>query len=271
MTRLFTALLLLVLTVPAAVAQQHIFRYEVGKDYTYVLEETNMSIQEVQGQSMTQNSESTVSATIKLSGIADNGDMSMNVKINNALVIVEANNQTQTLGSDFGGKALNLVVDQKGNVVDVDTTNADEAGQAGSLIVQIGEMLPNLTKGTLEVGQSWNSHDVDTSGSGDNLMLVETERKYTVKGKKEMKGFDCLEIGVTVDAEIEGTRVNGDNELQIKGTREGKGTLYYAPAEGLFVAMNMEVTTDQVITVMGMNMRVPVTGSSTVTFELQNK
>lgn len=86
-----------------------------------------------------------------------------------------------------------------------------------------------------------------------------------------MKGFDCLEIGVTVDAEIEGTRVNGDNELQIKGTREGKGTLYYAPAEGLFVAMNMEVTTDQVITVMGMNMRVPVTGSSTVTFELQNK
>ena len=272
MKNILTAILLFAVCTATGLAQDKVYRYEKGKDYKYLLEETNMTIQEVQGQSMTSNTESTVSSVISIKDVNEAGNMTATVTIENALILVENDNGTQSYGNDFTGKFISYTFDHLGDVVDVDTnTTKLLEGPAASTLSRMSDLLPKLDASKLSVGSSWNTSKVDTSAQGENSTIVETETKYSVLGKKQVKGFDCLEISITVESEINGTMVRGDQEMSISGTREMKGTIHYAVAEGVLVAMNADTTSDQVVVLAAMNMRVPITSTSNLKVELVTK
>ncbi len=269
MKHLLSALLLVALVASTGQAQDKVYRYEKGKEYKYILEETGMTIQEVQGQSMTSNNETMISTLMTINDVLENGNMAATVKIENALIVVESGNGTQTLGSDFAGKSVNYVFDPLGDVVDVDTNSMKgiDGPVAGSLM-RMSDLLPKLDASKLSEGSSWETTRQDTAGRGESKTYITTNSSYKVTGKKELKGFDCLVISAESEAEIEGKMVRGDQEMTIQGTQESKGTIMYAPAAGVLVEMSMETTGDQVIVVTSMNMRIPVTSNSTSKVEL---
>lgn len=272
MKQLLSALLLVALVASTGQAQDKLYRYEKGKDYRYILEETGMTIQEVQGQSMTSNNESMVSTVISITDVLENGNMAATAKIENALIVIEANNNTQTLGNDFAGKSVNYVFDPMGDVVDVDTNSTKSLdGPAANILQRITDLLPKLDLAQLTEGGSWTRTRQDTSGRGDAKTYVTTNSSFKVTGKKKVGNYECLMIATESEAKVEGTMIRGDQEMNINGTQEAKGTIYYAPAEGLLVEINMETTSDQVIVVSSMNMRVPVTSNATMKLELAQK
>jgi hypothetical protein len=272
MKHFLSALLLVALVASTGLAQDKIYRYEKGKEYRYILEETGMTIQEVQGQTMTSNNESMVSAIISINDVLENGNMAATAKIENALIVIESGNNTQSLGSDFVGKSVTYVFDAMGDVVEVDTNSTKTLdGPAASVLQRITDILPKLEAGKLSEGSSWEKTRQDTSGRGDAKTYITTNSSYKVKGTKKLGNYDCLMISTESEAKINGTMVRGDQEMNIQGTQESTGTIYYAPAEGLLVEIDMETTSDQVIVVSSMNMRVPVTSNSTLKLELAQK
>ena len=109
---------------------------------------------------------------------------------------------------------------------------------------------------------------MDTIGDGDSYQITELERECSITGRKEVRGFDCYEITIVTEADIDGKRVQGDNEMMISGTKEVKATAYYAVKEGILVSLEAEVNGDTVLLISANNMRIPITSNQVLKITL---
>ena len=243
-------------------AQEATYRYDQGQEYNYLVEGTSMRIQEVQGRSISINSETTISTVLTSIEPLENGHQRLQLTVNNALISAETPEGSQTRGADVGGKSVQFEIDHKGDVIDVDTSiNAYDDESAGILRSMLN-FFPTIEKDQLSTGSSWEVNGVDTSGSGECQTIIEYERSYAVTGEKEVEGIQSYEVTITTESDLEGKLVRGDNEMMISGTIEVKAKAYLAVENGVLVNMEAEINTDQVYMFPSNNMRVPVTENS---------
>ncbi|MBE0643642.1 MAG: hypothetical protein IH600_06145 [Bacteroidetes bacterium] len=271
MKQLFAVLLCAFLFVSAASAQNSAYHFVKGKEYKYLIEQTSMQMQEVNGQTSTANSEVTMSVVYTLLETLESGNLKMQATIENALMINESDNGTQTLGSDMSGKSVIFEMTGRGQVVDVDSSIRKIDSEGIGLLIGATSIFPRLDGSKLSDGNSWSSTESDTTGEGESSIIEETERNYEIKGKKSVNGIDCFEIALVSEADREGKMVRGDQELIVNGTRNGKATIMYGIEEGVIVKFDAEINTDQTIVVPSNNMRVPITATQTVKIELITK
>lgn len=255
----------------SAPAQERVYKYQEGKEYKYLLDETSMTIQEVQGQSMTSNSESTIATTMKVNEIDEDGNMSITLSIDNALVLIETDRDTQTLGDDFRGKSVSFVLTPEGKTLELEESLREHDGQIGPILAQLANVMPRLDASKLSVGSDWKRERKDTTGTENNRSIIDMKSHFKVSGKKNVNGYDCLEIRLTGEADIDGKRSSGDQQMTMKGKKKMNGTLYYALEEGILVQFETETTIDQTVFVSSMNMRVPISSSQTMKYELMTK
>ncbi len=268
MKQLFALLLCSVLAVSTVSAQDGAYRFEKGKDYTYLIEQTSMQMQEMPGQTVTVNSEVTMKVVYTMLELMENGNLKMQATIQNALMINESPNGTQTLGADMAGKSAVFEMTRSGQVVDVDSSIRQIDSEGVGLLIGATTVFPRLDASKLTDGNSWTTTESDTTGEGDGIIVEDTEREYEIKGKKSVSGLDCYEITLTSEADRDGKMIRGDQELMVSGTRNGKGTIMYAFQEGVITTFEAEVNMDQVIVVPSNNMRVPITATQNVKIEL---
>ena len=262
--RMFMSLLLLLAVAMPALAQDATYRYEAGKEYKYLIEETGLQIQEFQGQSRTSNTETTISTVLTVEEALENGHLKLKSLVENALIIAEGPEQTQTLGDEASGKSVIFEIDERGDIVDVDSSVKELERIARSVVMGTMRIFPALDKEKLTLGNEWEVEEADTSGSGESQIITESESIYKVKREKEINGHACLEIVIETEADFEGKRVAGDQEMMISGTQESKTKLYYSPSEGIVVQIESDTNSDQTLMLTMNNMRVPITGNQTV-------
>jgi hypothetical protein len=249
-------------------AQEATYRYEKGKEYKYLIEQTGLQIQEVQGQSSTSNSEITISAILTVLDKLENGNQRMQMLVENALAISEGQGQTQTLGSEAAGKSVIFELDPAGDIADVDTAIMELEPQTRGIVMASTNIFPTIDVSKLSVGNTWETTKLDTAGTEEAQVITETERTYKVKAEKEINGHKCYEISVTSEADIDGKQIYGDQEIMVSGTREGKTKIYYGIEEGIIVKIEADINTDQTLMVTANNMRVAITGNQTIKVEL---
>lgn len=267
MRNMFTALLVVFAMTATMSAQDATYRYEKGKEYKYLIEETGLTIQEVPGQTVNINTESTITTVFTLLEKMDNGHQRLQTTIENALVIREDPNQTNTLGDDAAGKSVSYEIDNTGELVDVDTTIGDMDNESRSILMAAANVLPSFDAGRLG-DKKWTVEKVDTTGQGESQIIRESETTYSVKGMKEVNGYNCHEISIETETESDGKLVRGDQEMMLSGTQEGKGTICYSAEKGLVIKMEFEVNGDQTILFPSNNMRIPVTSNQVAKVEL---
>ncbi|MBR9975418.1 MAG: hypothetical protein KFF77_07535 [Bacteroidetes bacterium] len=255
------------LTVGLAHAQDAAYRFEPGKAYKYIIEQTNLQMQEMPGQTITVNSELTMSVTYTLVETLENGNLKLQATINNALMINESPQGTQSIGADMAGKSVIFEMTGNGQMVEVDSSIREIDSEGVGLLIGATSVFPRLDARKIAGGGSWTTEEADTTGEGEGSIIEETTREYTLKGKKSVEGYDCVEIALESEAEREGKMIRGDQELMVKGTRNGKATMMYAAAEGLLVMFDAEMSMDQIIVVPASNMRIPITGTQVVKVE----
>lgn len=251
-----------------ATAQDGAYRFEKGKEYKYIIEQTNLQLQEMPGQTVTINSELTMGVTYVLLDVLDNGNLKMQATIDNALMINESPNGTQSIGADMTGKSAIFEMTPGGQTVDVDSAIRDIDSEGVGLLIGATSVFPRLDAAKIAGGGSWTAEEADTTGEGENSIIEETTREYEVKGSKDVSGLDCTEIALSSEAERDGKMVRGDQELIVTGTRNGKATIMYAAKEGLLVTFTAEMNMDQTIVLPANNMRIPITGTQNVKVEL---
>ena len=246
-------------------AQEAAYRFAQGKEFTYTIEQTNMTLQEAPGQTTTFNSELTMRVTYTLLETLENGNLKLQVTIVSALAINEGPNGTQSLGADMAGKSVVFEMNGTGQVVDVDSSIREIESEGAGLLAAATNIFPRLDGSKIREGANWDVTEKDTSGNDTRgFIYEETERSYSVKGKKTVAGHECLEIALASESESEGDMVNGDQELSVNGKRNGTATIMYAPTAGIITSFEAELNTDQVITLPAQNMRVPITATQNV-------
>jgi hypothetical protein len=260
MRTIFTSIFLLLFAVGLH-AQEAAYRYTQGQEYKYLLEQTGMRIQEVQGQTSNISSESTISALLTSLETLENGHQRLQLTVENALMITETPQGSQTTGTDLSGKSIIFEIDATGDVADVDTAIKLLDEEAIGILSGMTNILPKLDASKLSDGSKWEVTRSDTAGEGESRQITESETSYTITGRKEVKGFECFEISIVTNSDIEGKRVQGDNEWSINGEREMKATLYHAIKEGILVSLEAETNGDIVVLISGNNMRIPITSN----------
>lgn len=261
--RTFISCMFLLLFAAGLTAQEATYRYAQGQEYRYLVEGSSLRMQEVQGQTIQISSETTVSAVLTSLASLDEGHQRLQILVENALVISESPNGSQTLGADVGGKSIVFEIDHKGDVVDVDTALKAYDGESIGILQSMLNFFPTIETDQLSEGTEWEVEGADTTGQGESQRIVEYERVYAVKGRKDVEGIDCYEVTITTNSDIDGKIVQGDNEMMITGTQELKATAYLASENGILVSLEAEITGDSVVMIPSNNMRVPITESST--------
>lgn len=247
-------------------AQDAAYRFEEGKEYTYLIEETNLTIQEVQGQTMTQNTESIIRATYKLLELLENGNLRMQAKIDNAMVIVESPSETKTIGGDMTGKTVDFEIQSDGKLADIDESIREIEGDGIMVLIAATNIFPELESKNLKEGGEWKTSKIDTTAGGS--ITNDQSFEYTVKGRKDVNGVDCLEIAMKTSAKQKGTISRGDQDMSLTGSQDGTATILYSNDLGVTVGYESDVTVDQTIVIHGNNMRVPVTATKSLKIEL---
>ena len=245
-------------------AQEAMYRMEAGKEYRYYLESSSSQIQEYMGQVMNGSQEVNIAAKIKVDEVLEDGSMKLTVTCESAMINSESPQGSESLGSDWGGKFVKLVLTSKGEVSDVDTTIAEADADAARTLIQLVTMFPTLDRDKLSVGNSWEKSKVDTAGSEENQILTESDSKFSIKNMAEMQGKNCYKIEVKTEADISGKLAQGN----LVGTRESDGVIYYSGDDGLLVKLEAEVSTDQTLSLSDGNTRIPMSTSVTVSLEL---
>ncbi len=267
MRNMFTALLVVIAMTATMSAQNATYRYEEGKEYKYLIEETGLTIQEVPGQTVNINTESTITTVLSLLEKMDNGHQRVQTTIESALVISENPRETNTFGGDAAGKSVTYEIDNTGELVDVDSTIRDMDNELRSILMGAANVLPSFDASRID-DEEWTVEDVDTTGEGESQIIRESETTYKVKGMKEVNGYNCHEISIETETESDGKLVRGEQEMMLSGTQEGKGMFYYSAEKGLLVKMELEVNGDQTIMFPGNNMRIPITSNQVAKVEL---
>jgi hypothetical protein len=252
-------------------AQDAAYRYEKGKEYKYLIEQTNLQLQEVSGQTMTTNSEATISVVYTVLDVLDNGNLKMKATLDNALLISEGPNGSQTLGGDMSGKSIVFEITNSGRMVEIDSSIRQIDSDGVVILIGTTSIFPRLDATKLGEGSSWSSSEADTTGEGEYVIIEETERNYSIKGKKTVNGIECYEISVNSEAERDGKMSRGDNEMMVSGTRNGEGTIMYGIEQGVLVSLTSEMNMDQTVVLPSNNMRIPITGTQNVKIELISK
>jgi hypothetical protein len=251
-------------------AQEAIFRYEKGKEYKYLLESSETQIQEVQGQTMNMSSETTVSATYKVDEVFPDATRKGTWTIEKAMLSQESSDgNSRTMGKEMAGATLVYTMDLKGDVADVDTVASKADGPAAGVLMMLANILPGLDVTKMKVGEKWSSVKTDTAGEGgsDNYTIQKRKNDFEVIATKDVKGRNCLSINVVGTSEIEGKMSRGDQDITITGEGSSKGTILYDAKDGILAQMNIEVTQDRTA-VVGGNMRIPISSSTTISMEL---
>jgi hypothetical protein len=69
------------LTVGLVNAQEAAYRFEKGKEYKYLIEQTNLTLQEIPGQTVTTSTEVTMNVVYTLLEVLENGNLKMQATI----------------------------------------------------------------------------------------------------------------------------------------------------------------------------------------------
>ena len=121
------------------------------------------------------------------------------------------------------------------------------------------DSFPDLAEKPVRVGDSWTSAVPVTEETSTAVSTLNFNNTYTLEGFENVEGYECAKIAVSVKATYEGTAEQGGMELLSEGEILGKGTIYFAYKEGIYVKMTAEGTADGTITVSAQNLDIPVT------------
>ena len=120
--------------------------------------------------------------------------------------------------------------------------------------------LIELSGKEMKAGESWTSNKVDTMNQAGGKLMVTSATTYTVGNEVDTLGYKCVRLMTKGKASIKGEGAQMGAKLFFEGEGPTSGVVYFAPKEGLLVAMTADNDMEMTIAVTGpQNMTIPQT------------
>lgn len=121
----------------------------------------------------------------------------------------------------------------------------------------------------IKTGESWTSERTDTLNQAGGKMLVTSSTTYTVGSEVDTLGHKCVRLMTKGKATIKGEGAQMGAKLFFEGSGPTTGVVYFAPKEGLLVAMTSDSDLEMTIAVTGpQNMTIPQTTATKISLAL---
>lgn len=281
MRRLFffvsmVAFIVAVCVLLATAADKQAVRYQMpkGQSLKYVMSADSEILQEVMGSEQEVTSNSKASFTLTSDGENDAGNLVFTIVYDSFVAEINHVMMDSTVENPEGiiNKRVKKVITPSGDQlesVEIDTIKLGVFSQGG--FSSNREFLPDFPADPLEMGTPVTSSDVDSMESMGGMLQVQSDVDFTWTGNETVLGYDCMKIELDGNVRLEGTgTMRGMMDFFLEGDGDVKGTILFAPAEGILVSYDNVSDFEMTIAVTGQqNMTIPVTQSTKSSLKLE--
>jgi hypothetical protein len=228
-------------------------RYQMvkGNTYKYVLTTDTKGNTQVMGQEMASKSKSYFRISLGVENTGPDAIIlvakvdsnvsnieSMMMK-DSAMVIKEINGKRVRLTLTPLGKTVKTVAID--TIVPSPMTQMAGIGNPGDLLRQLFVKLPEQAVG---VGDTWKNIKPDTITTQGMSVVTKPDVLLKIAGTEKVGSYDCLKITFEGTGSMYGTGSRQGVEFVVDGTTKSKGTAFFAPNEGVLVAVESSSTTE---------------------------
>jgi hypothetical protein len=173
-------------------------------------------------------------------------------------------NDTTIVMKEYVGKRVKVIASDIGktlSVVPIDTIPPSRLQMMAGLNPSdlFKQLLLELPEKEVGLNDSWKKDNPDTISRGGMNMVMKPKIEYKIVGEEKKNDLRCWKIDFSGTSTIEGTGNQRGMDVTLDGTVKMKGTMYFAPGEGIPVLTEQTSDTDMTTTFTGQQ-----TGAQTV-------
>lgn len=264
------------LAIAAAGSYKLAFRMKKGQRFNYKTTIKVDQSMEMMGREMTSAVEGATSLHVEIEEVGKGGDITFVYAVDSLRTHVK--NDMMQMDSTFKdpegliGKRTRITINAAGkkvNSVIVDSV------QLSAMMMQItgGRQTPfnllELPENEVKTGDSWTVTRTDTVSQGGGKIMVTPTMTYTVGAEVDTLGYKCVRLPYQGKTTLKGEGMQMGAKLFFDGEGPTTGVAYFAPTEGLFVAMVSDSDLELTIAVTGQqNMTIPQSSSTKLSMAL---
>lgn len=251
-----------------------LIRYKFNDNQTYTYHQSSTMIQTINymGQEMGATVTSEMGFDIipvkTLDGVTD-----LEIIIDTLGVSVKSIQGNMSSPIDLRGKKFNIRLSDRGkesNLEEAAKIRYSVAGQEANLKPTFALLFPDLPAEGVVNGYTWTQVDtVDQSTGSESATMIITSNN-TVSGRETINGLDCYVITTVLKGLRDSYSDTPEGGVSVAGDITGSGTLYFAPAEGMFVKDNTKIRMEGSV-MIPTGESLPMTVESEYTTELVRK
>jgi hypothetical protein len=267
------ASLLATLAVGAVNSYKLAYRMKKGQRLKY---KTTMNVQnsmEMQGREVTTGSDAVSVLRLEVEEVGKDGNVTFVYALDSLNVMVKTPQGDQSFENPEGmiGKRTRQIITTAGKklkTVEIDTM------QFPGALAQSGGRRPafsliELAEKEVKTGDSWTASTADTNAQSGGQIIVGANTTYTVAGEVDTLGYKCLRITYNGKINLKGNGVNMGMNFSVEGEGPNNGMAYFAPKEGLLVAVVGTSDLETTIALTGqMSMTIPQSTANKVAIVL---
>ncbi len=252
------------------------YQFPEGKTLSYKHTSNETQYLEIQGQSMTTQSQSSIEFSAKQKG-AKEGQYTLGITVDAMDAGAESPQGNITADtSAIVGKSFDMVVSRLGKEVDTSAAAALKFDMGGTgtrdLSAHFQAFFPDLPDRPVKVGDTWPSEDTVTQKVGSGELRIVAKNTHSLDGFETIDGSECARIKTVGKGTMTGNLEQGGVGLSFDSAIEGTDTWYFAVKEGMLVKSDSKSSVHGTLSIGDpANMNVPVSGESTGQIRLVKK
>jgi hypothetical protein len=255
-------------------AYKLVYKMKKGQRLKY---KTTLDVQnsmEMQGNEMTSSSNATSELHIDVEEVGKDGNLTYVYALDSLKITAQGGpqgNESYQNPEGMIGKRTRQTISALGRKIK--SVAVDSMIFPGSLAQRGGRQTAfhfiELTAKEVKIGDSWSTSTPDTAKQMGGQIIITPELTYTVVGEVDTMGYKCLRIAYNGKTALNGNGLNMGMNFSIEGEGPTSGTAYFAPKEGLLVAVigNSDLETTVALTGQ-MTMTIPQSTASKMTVVL---
>jgi hypothetical protein len=246
------------------------YKFKKGKTYLYSTVSTDIMTQEMGGQEMKFSGSSWFTLRALVDDVKD-GAAVLIVSADSAVTRSKSPMRDTTMAkTNLIGKRMRVTLSKSGDILSrevIDSVQSPGQIRGGAQ----RELLTFLTLPTkpVKTGDKWNTTKTDTVDQMGGKIFTTNLFEFTLAGKEQKLGHDCLKILFTGKTTTNGNMKMQGMELFVEGGGKISGTFYFDSGKGLPVFVESQTDQETTMAATGQQqMTIPISSSSKATTTL---
>ena len=191
-----------------------------------------------------------------------------NVKLNMPMM---GFNDTTIVMKEYIGKRVKVVITDIGktlSAVPIDTIPPSRIQMMAGLTPSdlFKQILIELPEKEVGLNDSWKQNKPDTIFRSGMKLVMKPNIEFKITGEEKKNNLTCWKLDFSGTSTLEGSGNQRGTDVTVDGTVKLKGTMYFAPAQGISVLVEQTSDTDLTTTVTGQQ-----TGAQTMSIKTTAK